>query len=203
MPNLRAQVTIAMTSGVAKDAAQNVWHFQSALATTPYTLITTALQTFYRAIEGIFPDTVSQGGHRVRIYDLADPEPRAPVHDATFTLNSAPSGTQLPSECAVVLSFQGTRVSGQSQARRRGRVYLGPLDQAQLSSGRISAGTITTITTAASALLSSSTAAADWDWVVRSQVGATNVFVTNGWVDNAVDIQRRRGLEPTVRTTWT
>jgi hypothetical protein len=42
-----------------------------------------------------------------------------------------------------------------------------------------------------------------WTWIVVSEVaGLNDVIVTNGWVDNAFDIQRRRGVTPTSRSTF-
>jgi hypothetical protein len=43
----------------------------------------------------------------------------------------------------------------------------------------------------------------DVDWVVYSRVTDTARKVTNWWVDDAWDIQRRRGLRPTTRTEGT
>lgn len=205
MPNLRALVQLQVVSGIAEDRPQNTLHFQTAVATTPYADIQTAIATFYNAIRGELSSLIAQNGHRTRIYDLADPEPRAPVHDVTWNFAGAVGTNTLPSEVALVLSFQGVRASGQSQARRRGRIYIGPLrvSAADALTGRPTTPMITTLTGAASALLASSDAAADWSWVVRSETNNDNTFIDNGWVDNSFDTQRRRGLAPSARTNWT
>jgi hypothetical protein len=51
-------------------------------------------------------------------------------------------------------------------------------------------------------LLDASQAATAWKWAVYSTVNATGVEVTNGWVENAWDTQRRRGRIATVRTVF-
>lgn len=198
----RAQVEIKATSGIAEDSAVNVWHFHTLSLATPWTSIRDALVDFYVAVQGLFPSTVLQNGHRIRLYRLDDPEPRAPVLDEDFNLTTPTSGTALPPELAACLSFQAERVSGQDQARRRGRVYIGPLDTAMLTGGLLTAAVQSSLATAATALLTESVAQGDWDWAVYSRVNGTAEPVTNGWVDNAPDVQRRRGLAATNRVTW-
>jgi hypothetical protein len=95
-------------------------------------------------------------------------------------------------------------VSGQPQARKRGRIYLGPFDTTQLNAdGRILPACQTTIRNAAQALLTASDVALDWSWAVYSPTNASGVIVDNGWVDNEWDTQRRRGRAATTRSTFT
>jgi hypothetical protein len=140
----------------------------------------------------------------IKFYDLSDPKPRAPFYDANFTIGGTPQSSHLPRELAICLSFQGARVSGSAQARRRGRVYLGPLGLTSNDSttGRPLAAAISSIQGAAGTLRSASGSGV-WTWIVVSEVaGLNDVIVTNGWVDNAFDIQRRRGVTPTSRSTF-
>lgn len=203
MPNLRAIVTLNVSSAIAADKPQNTWHFQTAVGTTPYADIQAALAAFYNAIRGDLSGRVATNGHRTRIYDLADPEPRAPVYDVSWNFAGSTGSGALPPETALVMSFQGTRVSGVSQARRRGRVYIGPLDVASSDGdGRPATATVTAIRGAGQALLDASDAAANWKWAIRSEVDNTMVLVNNGWVDDAWDTQRRRGLDATTRQTF-
>lgn len=101
----------------------------------------------------------------------------------------------------MVLSFQADKVSGLPQARRRGRVYFGPLGGAAEASGRPGTTLLSAVVAFGAALLSESNLA-DWTWVVYSTVNNGGAPVTNGWVDNSFDTQRRRGLEWTARTTF-
>src|SRR5512135_553968 len=192
------------TSGIDKDASVNTFHVR----TTPPTILAGSTvaghwQTFMRAISGLFPSTVATSGHTLRAYDLADPEPRAPILDTTWSFSGPPSGASSPPELCIVTSFQGERESGLLQRRRRGRMYLGPLDAAVVDVGRISPTDQGTIATATKALVDNIASITDHAFCVYSRVDGTFVAVDNGWVDNAVDVQRRRGLASTARTTWT
>lgn len=203
MANVRCIVTLNMVSGVAEDKSVNVWHFVSDKVPATNAAILTALQAFYNQFNTKMSGVVAQTGHTVAMYDLADPQPRAPFYTNTFGLTSAPTGSSLPQEVALCVSYQGNRVSGQPQSRRRGRMYFGPWNSTQLSSdGRPVIALQTSLVTAATAMLTASNAAAEWTWALWSDTDQTMVTITNGWVDNSFDTQRRRGLAPSTRTTW-
>lgn len=63
------------------------------------------------------------------VYDLTEPKPRVAFAGGTTgsTTVQASVGQNLPSEVALCVSYQSTRLSGQPQNRRRGRIYIGPL----------------------------------------------------------------------------
>lgn len=214
----RAQVSITMDTGTPADACVNVFHFD---ADADITLdesvrldhITDRLTAFYQTIDGVlFPAEVGTTAG-LKIYDLADPEPRAPKRDTTIALTPAVTGA-MPSEVAICLSYQAARESGVNHARRRGRVYLGPLHigvlQTSAGGSRPSTTARTSIATAATAL-AASTQVNRPVWAVfsptrRAEGGSLDdsfTDVEDGWVDDAFDIQRRRGLAPTARTLWT
>jgi hypothetical protein len=197
------QTLIPMTTNVPADVVTNSWHF-GADSDSDAVTASASLKTFYNAIIGHYPSTVSQTGWRFKIFDLEDPQPRAPVAEETWTTTGTPAGQTLPSECAMVLSFQALRTSGVPQARFRNRVFIGPLDTALVGAdGRFTSGAMTTLATAAAALLTASDSAPAWSWRTSSSFSAdTNFPVDNGWVDNAVDVQRRRGIKATTRTLW-
>lgn len=208
MPIYRAQVVIPADSGVSKDACVNNWGFFTAdTSAALVTAITTPLKNFYDSWANYRAGLMAWTGTRMKVYNLSDPLPRVPVADITLGLSSAEQTTNLPGECALCLSFQAQRISGQSQARRRGRVYLGPFGSvANVSStGRPDSTMITTILAGAEALRTAmgSTIAS---WVVISQpkptMPITSSVVTGGWIDNAWDTQRRRGLQPLTRTVF-
>lgn len=145
---------------------------------------------------------------RVRAYNRLDPIPRVPVYESPIVLaGTSLSTSDTPLEQAICLSFQGAKVSGQSQARRRGRIYLGGIG------GGVTAGNATTfpqvspatgahIGTAAGQLLNS-TPLDGWVWGVWSRADNAFVDISDGWVDNAIDTQRRRGNATTTRSLWT
>jgi hypothetical protein len=208
MANFRALVTIPAVSGVAKDSVANNW---SVTATSdPATWgpnFEAALKSFYDAWGANRSSLYVWTGARCKTYALADPTPRVPVRDVSLALSGSVATNTLPSEVALVLTFQGPIVSGTPQARRRGRVYLGPFSSASADSatGRPASALLSTMSTAAIALKVASVAATDWDWVVISNVNPAvpvSTIVTNGWVDNAWDTQRRRGIAFTARGAW-
>lgn len=202
MGTYRVMSVMFPTSGIAKDASTNTWHFNDTGEIIPGATVRDHWQTFMRAISTLFPSTVAQTGHTLRIYDLADPEPRAPIYDGTWSFSGAPGGAAAPPELCIVTSFQATRESGVLQSRRRGRLYLGPLKASVVDVGRISPTDQGTIATATKGLVDNLYASGA-DFAVYSRVESAAFAVTNGWVDNAVDVQRRRGLTSTARTTWT
>jgi hypothetical protein len=63
--------------------------------------------------------------------------------------------------------------------------------------GSWSEATVDGIAAGAAALLLAANTAANWNWIVYSRVAEDATVVERGWVDAAVDIQRRRGrVEP-------
>nr|CRY97787.1 hypothetical protein [uncultured prokaryote] len=196
------QVTIWPTSNLLADASTNTWSV-IAETVTDVEAFCDELETFYKSIVSLYPSLVRQDDHTIKAYSRLDPEPRATVYDTTFSFTGAPSGVPIPPECAFVMSFQGDAGSGLQQSRRRGRVFIGPLKDAGLGTdGRPSSTIITTLKNAGQALLTSSFAATDWKWTVHSSVNDNDVEITNGWVDNEYDTQRRRGRVATSRTTY-
>lgn len=192
-----------MTSGIAKDASVNVFHVLVTPPTAPSSsTIGNSWQTFMRALAGLFPSTVATSGHTFKIYDLEDLEPRAPIYESTWSFAGALSGASAPPELCITTSFQGERESGLLQRRRRGRMYLGPIDSAVVDVGRISPTDQGTIVTATKNLADAINAITDHQFCVYSRADDAFVPVDNGWVDNAVDVQRRRGLAATARVTW-
>lgn len=207
MPDVRAVVTLPMDSGLPEDAAQNVWHFWATSASDAIAAqIAAALKTFYDTVDTYLSTLINPVNASVEFYDLSDPEPRVPYHQVNIGADMITSTTALPEEVALCLSFQAAAQSGEVQARRRGRIYLGPLGQNAL--GATSAGNrplaafVTALVNAGDALLTASQAATDWDWRVYSRVLQQGFNVDNGWVDNAFDTQRRRGVQATSRTTF-
>lgn len=202
MAIIRAISTMQAASGVPEDASVNVFHYGIVTPGSEGATVLAAWQTFMRAIYTIFPSTVATTGHSLRLYDLADPQPRAPYYTGAWSFSAALTGSPLPSEVAICTSFQGARVSGQSQARRRGRMYLGPLDTGVMSAaGRFDPTQQATIATAMKTLVDS-LESSSITFGVYSPTDNALVTVENGWVDNAFDVQRRRGIVSTVRSLW-
>lgn len=218
----RITTTLPYNSGLPEDVAQNTWHFVT-VGDTDFTLALPWLGTFYDTLatnlSGAFSRTADAVTHKV--YDLEQAPPNPPVWTATDTLPAkGASNGNMPSEVAIVGSFQAPVLPGVVQARRRGRVYIGPLAlDLSLSDYSVPpAAFVTTVAGAFGALLASSDASSLCKWAVFSPTiaggfydpggsGPPNVVgavapVDNGWVDNEWDTQRRRGLGATSRTTF-
>lgn len=203
MPNYFTQATIATTDNVAANYATNTWSV-GALTDADLASWHANLSDFYQGIDVYFSSLVrSVGGLELTTYNRANPKPRVPIVTNLYTLS--PGGTApLPTEVSLCLSFQAAKASGLAQARRRGRVYLPFMDEAQNhTDGRPLTAMVSGIATQAAALLAASDANVNWGWEVWSTVNSAPATITDGWVDNEWDVQRRRGRVATARTTFT
>lgn len=204
MPVYLAQVTIPDTSGLARDARVNTWHVQADTEplSADFAGQCTAFRNFYQAMSGSWSNRVATTGNSVKFYDLSDPKPRVPVYEGnlgTLTVSASDTG---PLELCLCISFQGTPVSGVPQARKRGRIYLGPLSKGTIGYDRPQSALRSAMASAASTLLAASLDTGAGALGVWS--GVANAFTpyTGGWIDDEWDIQRRRGQRPTTRTTF-
>jgi hypothetical protein len=203
----RCQVILHTTDNLAANYVTNSWCIETVdIPSDPeFQEYTDAFKDFYDDLSGILSLPIAQNGHEIKYYDLEQlVPPNYPAAIQTFNLGTAPSAAGLPSECAVCLSFQGEKVPGFKQSRRRGRVYIGPIAQSQNTTGRPSTTIRSTFASAAeslcTALKGSSNVALLSVW---SHVDSDAVPVSDGWIDDAWDTQRRRGLQRTTRDTWT
>jgi hypothetical protein len=157
----------------------------------------------------------------VKLYDAVSAPPNIPLRTQTFSISGAgQTDFSLPAEVALCGSFQGTPTSGTDQARRRGRIYFGPLDAASLaasaSDGFPSLDLRQSLLAALLRLRQASENSTTWDWGVYSKGSRNRVLqpdgtmratgslrapiftpVTDVWVDDRFDTQRRRGTKPT------
>jgi hypothetical protein len=135
---------------------------------------------------------------QVKIYDAQGSKPVFPVYEKMINTGlSTPAGG--PRELAICLSFYATN----NVKRRRGRLYVPNF----WHSG---AGTYASRPTQAMrdkiddlATLLSNLGGVDIDWSVFSKADNTARKVTNWYVDDEWDVQRRRGLRPTARNAGT
>lgn len=215
--NLRVQTSLVNKSNFPEDVITNTWYFGSdKVGWTRQQAAQAAvdrLDTFYDAITAVISgDVLDTIQHRV--YDLNDPQPRQPI--AATTSNTVfGTAAGLPYECAIVLSFKSFFLSGATPARHKGRVYLGPIraSASTTTNGgvRPTAAAMTAIANAATTLRGAGSTADPLQGVVWCQFSAADADptvgdgmrqVVAGWVDDAFDTQRRRGLHPTARTVF-
>jgi hypothetical protein len=224
MPLLRAQVTIPHDSALPEDSVVNTFHFQTGADPDAAQLleIQARLLALYNVASAPGTSTIGSSLSRVinppmatlKVYNMAQPQPRAPIFTAPLVISSGTSSTALPSEVAVCGSYQAAKVSGLAHARRRGRIFFGPLNDAsgtlEVAPGtfRPSVNLRNAIAGAMKAMAAKNSDPLLVDWVVFSPTIGNNPEivwpkVVSGWVDNAFDTQRRRGERSTARTEWT
>lgn len=203
---LDVQVTWEASNLKAEDAMVNRLHFDSVAFpdATVFDEIGDAIEAIADALASYWVNQLLSGAIYLKYYDMADPMPRAPIHTDTRAFVPATSGTTLPAEVCQVISFEAEPVSGVPQSRRRGRIYLPAFSTTKLDvDGSFSSATTNAVAAAANSLLIASLASSTWKWVVASKVSGARAPVTRGWVDEAPDIQRRRGRLYPYRAVFT
>lgn len=212
---LRSQVSLANNSGLPVDVITNTWHWQSNATDflTDVSFAHSFLAAFYAQIEEIYGNQIS-GDYVIKTYNLLDGVPRVPQGEYTDSINPS-TGTPLPNEVAICMSYHAAPISGTFQGRRRGRIFLGPLDGSVLDDtshdGVIQATTQSTIANAGATLYAAANATS-CKWAVFSptnagggptfsapQLAASTFPVVNGHVDNAFDTIRSRGTAASTR----
>jgi len=134
----------------------------------------------------------------VKAYDVSKPKPNYPLYERTdnpgmFTVSTCPR------ELALCLSFFATN----NVKRRRGRLYLPFHWWATAAAIPVRPGTNEQNKLGELATILQALGGVDVDWSVWSKVDGAARAVTDWWVDNEWDAQRRRGLRGTSRTEGT
>lgn len=209
MPLIKAVCTVSYFTGAPEDVATNSLYFLSPEGQTVGDTIVAAnarLNSFYTAV-GSYYSNVITNVVSIKYYNMADPSPRLPVGTFAVPITPTAAAQNLPEEVAVVASFSAAPVSGANMARRRGRIYLGPLNFSAITSStgdslvQVNPPYRTAIANACTAMANTTTNIADW--VIYSQADNAPYFVASGWIDVQPDVQRRRGHKLSGRTTWT
>lgn len=213
------QAALERKGALPEDAVVNTWHFQaesSGVGDTSDSIIGAnldglldRLEAFYDALAVMWSGALS-GNLTLKAYDYAATPPRVPLEERPSTFGTL--ADSMPTEVAICLSMAASISSGQRAGRRRGRVYLGPFGRnlstytSGAADGRPDASAINTILDAGEAV-ARGTNPTSFKLAVYSptekvtggsDTDAWNV-VRKLWVDNAFDIQRRRGARATTR----
>lgn len=210
----RCQVNLQRITAIPADDVTNTWHFkdsaQGSVTVGDATDLAAALVQFYEDANSWWSEALT-GAITVKVYDLNDAKPREPVYEVLDSF-TAPTNNGLPSEVALCLSFQAAAASGSPIARRRGRVFLGPLQVATLGTTaadgevRPTNAALAAFDTFYSDLRTAVAGIGSYAHCVYSPTsdesssldGSTHV-VSEVWMDDSFDIQRRRGSDPTSR----
>lgn len=211
LADYRVQVSLGMYNDPDQHAS-NTWYFRGISSGqsegVDVTFITTALSTFYAAIDSTLPSAVFDGRTELLFYRMADPEPRVPIAQGTLAGFTPAAGANLfPSDVAVCLSYRADYVSGDARGRKRGRMYFGPL---LASTGtlvtdegmRVAAGTRTTYTNAAAGI-NTSLAGSSVQWRMYSPTNGDFPFLVEASMNDQFDTRRSRDKPGFVTTTVT
>ncbi len=214
---LEAQVVLAGTTGFPRDNVVNTFHFDRAGSTVPLAtvlpLVRDALIGFYNSaptstsanpICNWISTLMDRGANKstVKIYDLSQPAPRVPTI-YQFQLGAASSSdTGLPTEVAMCLSLKTATLT----RRGRGRVFIGPLVQPAVvfdpPNIHPNGGLLNSLRYSGADLRNAVNPSAGMPaWSVYSRLANVMHTVTEVWVDNEFDTQRRRGHRATQRVT--
>lgn len=133
----------------------------------------------------------------VKAYDAQGTPPVFPAAEARVNEGQFPASV-FNREVALCLSFY----AGVNRPRHRGRLYV-PAFLVGIAAGspRPDSGSRTRVAGLVPVL--TGLGGTDVDWVVYSRRDDQPRSVSNWWVDDAWDVQRRRGLLPTTRTEGT
>lgn len=215
-------------SGMVKDRVVNTFAFLTPTAA----IVPAELDTVASAVAGFFTETqpisnvaittwmgnqLDKTGDAlvVEVYDLAGhldgTAHGSPLLIRPFNVpvNAFPN-PGLPSELSVCCSFHTAYASDpeflgttRPRARDRGRIYIGPMATTCIdydTGGRPKVKDTVRSTIAEAAIKLRDTVGHAWS--VWSRAKGTVEPVVAGWVDDAWDVQRRRGEEATERWNW-
>lgn len=219
----KVQFTIPYKSGVPEDVITNTLYVRKRTAVdvdwvvgddegTLPDLKTKVVKFFsdcYGATYGaaFMAPYIDKANCRIKVYDMDDAPPRIPDVDESAVLTNLNSTfNTVPSEVACVASFAADVGSGDVAARKRGRIYLGGLGPTTIEEGVNAAprflDSFCTCVAQACEDFQSGLYGVGWHWVVYSPTLGTNSRIHRGWVDDAFDTQRRRGVSATMRVNW-
>jgi hypothetical protein len=133
----------------------------------------------------------------VRAYRVGGPPPHYPAGEHTVATGQFPASAY-PRELAVCLSFY----SGRNVGRQRGRLYV-PVAVALAGNQNLGARPGATVSPHVADLVPIFTGlgGVNVDWSVYSRADGATRSVSNWFVDDEYDVQRRRGLRSSFRLT--
>jgi|SRR3954468_486110 hypothetical protein len=184
----RAQIILGADGPLPKDRMILTPHFKHTGPTIDVDGLCQDLVNGISTLTGNFREV------RVKMYDAEAAKPVFPSADKQKNTGLFPAGTT-PRELCLCLSYYADT----NRPRRRGRLYL-PMFMVGGAAGL--RPTTTQQTTAGGIVpVLSGLGGIDVDWVVWSRRDNAAHTVTNWYVNDEWDIQRRRGLRETARIT--
>lgn len=218
------RAVMSSTSGLPADVVVNDFAFQFPGAPTSGEVddLFTAVSDFYRLDTAIginvgeyLGESINRSAtHELQAYHIVAGPLGSPFQTDNWLGPPTPvvADLNLPNEVAAVLSFHAdlTGIPEESgatrpRARRRGRIYLGPLVGYAVSMEdpipMLNSNLRTCMQQAAVRLADDAETAGGY-WSVWSRADSTVRPIVGGWTDNAPDTQRRRGPVASSRSTY-
>jgi hypothetical protein len=202
IPNVYRVLAIQQgVSGLPRDRFVNSWAFANFGAVVEadfFENVRLALSGFYNGIVLHLANSYRVlGPMEVRMYATVDPVPKQPRAIRTIQVPRNANASTIPNDVAAVMSFR----AGANLPRQRGRLYIGPVGINAMS------GSTTADSSVSQAFREALVAravilrdAVNPTWGIISQVDRVFRQVSDIWVDDQPDTQRRRGLRATTRT---
>jgi hypothetical protein len=212
-------------SGIPRDRFVNTFHFTAeagAKSANDGANACGRVADFYMGVTGAGHTVSSMLSPEMTVctlnaYDLAAAKPRPILFHATITRSPGSDGP-MPEEVALCLSYYSTR----NIPRERGRIYIGPLNVGTLGGAGVSGQSLpnalltNAMKDAAVRLATTGDGVSgggffditptittrSCSWVLFSRADAATKLISAGWIDNEWDVQHRRRIAATARTTW-
>lgn len=211
---IKAQVSLQDISGLPRDRYVNVFNLYhpspDALTPIQQANVITALGHFYRTMGAYLHPAIDPATSEVALYDMSLPKGSPPIKTGPLQVTGAGAtfvGTPMPTELAACLTLSGQPFSTELNTKiLRGRIYIGPLNTSAVQAlttgakhSRVADEFAESVVTAGIGL-ATALAAENMVWCVYSPTRGYLLPVSKLSVDDAWDIQRRRGDEPTTST---
>jgi len=222
VPTYKFVCTMPKKAGIERDAGQNTWHF-IAPSGTPTAQDFLNMMGVYKAflddLHTYFGASLSGtgAGQLCEFFKLTAEKPPPgtglgpPQFFGNIQFATAPTNSQLPGECAICVSLDGTKITDAEEgtggtrpaSRKRNRKYIGPVSvttNESVPTTNESRPLQTARNAIVNAVINQLIGAAinkGWSLTGFSPTNWQTFPVLNVWSDNAWDIQRRRGEDPT------
>lgn len=204
-----------MFTGQPEDIVLNSIHVESTLNHEQFALSVEVFmnpfwETIYGTTASLRASYIDWPEFKYRTFDLSAPAPRVPIETSGPWSSAGTEDTDIPTEVAVVASFQSVGIPGEVFQRRYNRIYLGCLPSSAITPSTsssfplVGAGFTVGVINAMEALAAALPGPDNlWVQVSRAATGSPRSLpVVGGWVDNSPDTQRRRSVDSTARVTW-
>ena len=223
-------VEIPNINSLPEDSYHTTWVVRHADADAPdFASMRIWISSFFNGLDGGQLDAISEymsgvcsralNACTMSWYDinghLDGSDHGSPVEVQTWTLGPGEGTNTLPAEVAAVVTLYGfnrnispveSDTGTRPKSRKTGRIYVGPLSSLAMgiigNQPRLTNNFVNDLAIAAERTRAGLKTVSSHAWGVWSRAGQDIEEVVGGHVDNAPDIQRRRGVASSNRVLW-